>query len=158
MAGFRRGRRGPFVSAKGPKTRLPVAWPFGCPTRFANFGGAQTRGVYPESCRRAQTVSAFPPKSVARLGQATRPGNAPISLLLFLFSSSTPSGWPQGWTLLSSHGPCLSGASWSALRMFADNLCDVAKRGVVGFGDFPRKESHSAAGPRPGNHLNTKRS
>ncbi|HSF08120.1 MAG TPA: hypothetical protein VLA60_01835 [Nitrospirales bacterium] len=51
-AGVRPGSRGPFVSAKGPKTIVAVAWPFGCPTSFADFGGAQTRY--------AQTMRAFP--------------------------------------------------------------------------------------------------
>jgi hypothetical protein len=45
---------------------LAVAWPFGCPARFTNTGGAQTRS--------AQTVLAFFPVSVALLGHATRPG------------------------------------------------------------------------------------
>ncbi|HNP59708.1 MAG TPA: hypothetical protein PKM72_02645 [Nitrospirales bacterium] len=27
----------------------------------------------------------------------------------------TPAGWPNGGTLLSASGPCLSGASWAAL-------------------------------------------
>jgi len=31
LAGSRPGSRGPFVSAKGPKTMLAVAWQFGCP-------------------------------------------------------------------------------------------------------------------------------
>jgi hypothetical protein len=44
---------------------LAVAWPFGFPVRFGNFGGAQTRY--------AQTVRAFFPESAALLGHATRP-------------------------------------------------------------------------------------
>jgi hypothetical protein len=64
-AGFRPGGRGPFVSAKGPKTMLTVAWPFGSPARFADAGGAQTRY--------AQTMRAFPPVSAALLGHTTRP-------------------------------------------------------------------------------------
>jgi hypothetical protein len=51
IAGFRPGRQAPFVSAKGPKTMVAVAWPFGCPASFADFGGAQTRY--------AQTMRAF---------------------------------------------------------------------------------------------------
>ena len=66
VVGFRPGGRGPFVSAKGPKTMLAVAWPFGFPARFANTGGAQTRY--------AQTMRAFPPVLAALLGLATRPG------------------------------------------------------------------------------------
>ncbi len=42
---------------------LAVAWPFGCPARFADSGGAQTRF--------AQTVRAFSPPSAALLDQAT---------------------------------------------------------------------------------------
>ncbi|MBA3614323.1 MAG: hypothetical protein H0W49_15725 [Nitrospirales bacterium] len=66
VAGFRHGERGPFVPAKGPKTMLAVAWPFGFPARFADSGGAQTRY--------AQTVRALSPESAALLCQATRPG------------------------------------------------------------------------------------
>jgi len=89
VAGFRPGRRGPFVLAKGPKTMLAVAWPpasagasssgalRGSPTPSAllRSGGEQTRGVRPESCRRGQTVLAFSPVAVALLGHATRPGS-----------------------------------------------------------------------------------
>jgi hypothetical protein len=46
---------------------LAVAWPFGCPPRFTDTGGGQTR--------LAQTLPAFSPVPVARLGHATRPGN-----------------------------------------------------------------------------------
>ena len=46
---------------------LAVTWPFGCPPRFTDFGGAQTRY--------AQTVRAFSPKSAALLGLVTRPGS-----------------------------------------------------------------------------------
>jgi hypothetical protein len=62
-AGFRPGRRGPFVAAKGPKTIAALSWPFGFPARFADSGGAQTR------C--AHTVRACSPKSAARLGPTT---------------------------------------------------------------------------------------
>jgi len=34
----------------------------------------------------------------------------------------TPAVWPKGWTLSSAAGPCLSGASWSALRRLASDL------------------------------------
>ena len=61
---------------------LAVAWPFGSPARFTDSfdlaqdrpGGEQTRCACPESGRRAQTLPAFSPVAVARLGQATRPG------------------------------------------------------------------------------------
>ncbi|MDT3777841.1 hypothetical protein PJI16_09770 [Nitrospira sp. MA-1] len=66
VAGFRPGWRGPFVSAKGPKTRLAVVWPFGFPARFADSGVAQTRY--------AQTMRDFSPVSAALLGHTTRPG------------------------------------------------------------------------------------
>jgi hypothetical protein len=71
LAGSRPGSRATFVSAKVAKTMLTVAWPFGCPTRFADFGGAQTR------C--AQTMSAF---FRTRLhGSARPPGQGnPITL------------------------------------------------------------------------------
>jgi len=56
IAGFRPGERGsfdlaqdrPFVPAKVAKTMVAVAWPFGCPASFADFGGALTRGACPE--------------------------------------------------------------------------------------------------------------
>ncbi|MCB9776177.1 MAG: hypothetical protein H6750_17875 [Nitrospiraceae bacterium] len=53
---------------------LAVAWPFGSPARVADFGGAQTRGAWPEASQGAQTVRAFFPKSPALLGHTTRPG------------------------------------------------------------------------------------
>lgn len=52
---------------------LAVAWPFGSPARFADTGGAQTRGAWPESSRRAQTLRPFPPVLAALLGHTTRP-------------------------------------------------------------------------------------
>ena len=52
---------------------LAVAWPFGCTARFADSGGAQTRGASPEMCRMAQTVRTFSPESAPLLGHATRP-------------------------------------------------------------------------------------
>ena len=45
---------------------LAVAWSFGCPARFADSGGSQTRY--------AQTMRPFFPESAALLGHATRPG------------------------------------------------------------------------------------
>ncbi len=54
---------------------LAVAWPFGYTARFTDTGGVQTRGACSERSRRAQTLLAFSPVSVALLGQATRPGN-----------------------------------------------------------------------------------
>jgi len=68
LAASRRAR--PYISAKGPKTILAVAWPFGCPARFTDPGGGQTR------C--AQTLPAFSPVSVALLGHATRPGEPSV--------------------------------------------------------------------------------
>jgi hypothetical protein len=52
---------------------LAVLWPFGFPVRFADSGGAQTRGACPESSRRAQTMRAFFLVSAALLGHNTRP-------------------------------------------------------------------------------------
>jgi hypothetical protein len=46
---------------------LAVPWPFGCPARFTDTGGEQTRS--------AQTLLAFSPVPVALLGHATRPRN-----------------------------------------------------------------------------------
>ncbi|WNM57481.1 hypothetical protein [Candidatus Nitrospira allomarina] len=66
IRGFAPVRRATFVSAKVAKTMLTVAWPFGCPARFTDTGGGQTR------C--AQTLPAFLPVPVALLGHATRPG------------------------------------------------------------------------------------
>ena len=42
VAGFRPGSRATFVPAKVAKTMVAVAWPFGYPASFADFGGAQT--------------------------------------------------------------------------------------------------------------------
>ncbi len=64
-AGSRPGSRDPFLSGKGPKTILAVAWSFGYPPRFADTGGAQTRY--------AQTLRASFPVSTALLGHTTRP-------------------------------------------------------------------------------------
>ncbi len=44
---------------------LASSWPFGCPARFIDTGGEQTRF--------AQTLLAFIPVPVALLGHATRP-------------------------------------------------------------------------------------
>ncbi len=71
----------------------------------------------------------------------------------------TPADWPKGGTLLSAGGPCLSRASWSALRKFASVPSYEARRGVNGFGSFCRNKRASAAGPKPGNtehHVDTK--
>jgi hypothetical protein len=87
-AGFRPGSRAPLVSAKGAKAMLTVAWPFGSPARFGDFGGAQTRGACPETSRRAQTVPACPPKSPARLGHATRPEETSSTIPAFVKKSA----------------------------------------------------------------------
>ena len=47
LAGFRPGERGPFVSAKGPKTISAPLWPYGSPPRLANSGGCATRSAQP---------------------------------------------------------------------------------------------------------------
>ena len=54
VAGFRPGRRGPFVSAKGPKTMDAPSGLMGADLRKPDESGP-TRGPCPESCRRAQT-------------------------------------------------------------------------------------------------------
>ena len=61
--GFVPGRRGPFVSAKGPKTILAVACPFGFPVQFAVTGGAQTRcaQTLPDFLRYRLHGSVMPP-------------------------------------------------------------------------------------------------
>jgi len=61
-----------------------------------------------------------------------------------------PSVWPKGGTLKSVGGPCLSGASWSALLRLASVPLNVARLGVTGFGSFCRNKRISAAGPKPG--------
>jgi hypothetical protein len=73
-AGVRPGGRATLVSVKVAKPMLAVLWPFGFPVRFANTGGAQTRGAWPESSRRAQTMRAYSPMSAALLGHTTKPG------------------------------------------------------------------------------------
>ena len=74
--GFAPVRRGPFVSAKGPKTILTVAWPFGCPARFTDTGGVQTRFAQhcPPFLRCRLHCSAMPPGqgSLEGKGESTR--------------------------------------------------------------------------------------
>ena len=69
---------------------------------------------------------------------------------------------PEGQTLRAFVKPCLNpsirlrtcSTSWSALLRLASVPSNEACLGVNGFGYFPRKESHSAAGPRPSNTEN----
>lgn len=73
--------------------------------------------------------------------------------------NTTPAGWPNGGALSSAGGPCLSGASWSALLRIASLRFNEARRGVNGFGSFSRKKRASPAGAKPGNaehHVDTK--
>ncbi len=75
------------------------------------------------------------------------------------FPWSTPAVWPQGWTLLRSGGPCLSLASWAALRKLASVFSYEARRGVNGFGTFCRKKRPSFAGAKLGtteHHVDTR--
>ncbi len=82
-AGSRPGSRATFVSAKVAKTMLAVAWPFGSPARFADFGGAQTR------C--AQTMPAF---FRSRLhGSASPQGQGIPIMFCFSWTNSGPSHW-----------------------------------------------------------------
>ncbi|HNP62190.1 MAG TPA: hypothetical protein PKM72_15185, partial [Nitrospirales bacterium] len=60
---------GTFLTGKVPKAILAVACPNELPSRYADTGGVQTRGAQPESARRAQTVPAFAPVTVARLAR-----------------------------------------------------------------------------------------
>jgi hypothetical protein len=85
----------------------------------------------------------------------------------FVSHGSTPAVWPNGGTLSSAGGPCVSpstklrtgSASWSALRRLASVLSHEARRGVIGFGAFCRNKRASPAGAKPGNtehHLDTR--
>ncbi len=74
-----------------------------------------------------------------------------VSLERFVSNGSTPAVWPNGGTLSSAGGPCVSGASWSALRRLASVLSHEARRGVIGFGAFCRNKRASPAGAKPGN-------
>ncbi len=77
----------------------------------------------------------------------------------FIFHVPTPAVWPKGWTLSSVGGPCLSGASWSALLRLASIRSQEARRGVNGFGSFCRNKRASPAGAKTGNtehHLDTR--
>jgi hypothetical protein len=44
-AGVRPGSPGPFLSGKGPKTMVAVAWSFGCPASFADLASPQGHGI-----------------------------------------------------------------------------------------------------------------
>ncbi len=71
----------------------------------------------------------------------------------------TPAVWPKGETLPSAGGPCLSGASWSALRRLASVRSNEARRGVNGLGPFCRNKRASPAGAKTGNtghHVDTR--
>jgi len=73
---------------------------------------------------------------------------------MFVSHDPTPAVRPKGGTLSSAGGPCLSGASWSALRRLASILSNEARRGVSGFGSFCRNKRASPAGAKPGNTEN----
>ncbi len=80
-------------------------------------------------------------------------------LCAFLAAAVTPAGWPKGGTLSSPGGPCLSPASWAALRKFASVPSYEARRGVNGFGPFAETKVASTAGAKPGNtenHIDTR--
>jgi hypothetical protein len=83
-AGFRPGSRATLVSVKVAKTMLAILWPFGFPVRFADSGVAQTRGAWPESSRRAQTMRALSPEPAALLGHTTRPEETADTMSLFI--------------------------------------------------------------------------
>jgi len=87
---------------------LVVAWPFGSSARFADPGGAQTRGAWPESSRRAQTMRALSPGSAALLHHTTRPGE------------SNEIRWPSiteyhGSEYAQGDGPTRSAQTWPAI-------------------------------------------
>jgi len=63
----------------------------------------------------------------------------------------TPAVRPGGRALFFLGGPCLSGASWTALLYPAAVLSDEVGLGVNGFGSFSRKKRTSPAGAKPGN-------
>jgi hypothetical protein len=65
---------------------LAVAWPFGFPARFADSGGAQTRGACPDASRRAQTMCALSPVPAALLGHTTRPEETAETMSPFLMA------------------------------------------------------------------------
>ena len=69
----------------------------------------------------------------------------------FVSHGSTPAVWPDGVTLSSAGGPCVSGASWSALSRLTSLLSHEARQGVIGFGAFCRNKRASPAGAKPGN-------
>ena len=76
----------------------------------------------------------------------------------------TPDFWPKGGTLSSAGGPCLSRASWSALRRLASVRSNEPGRGVTGawcvsksatvIGAFCRNKRASPAVAKPGNTEN----
>ena len=75
---------------------------------------------------------------------------------ILISQGPTPAVWPKGGTLSFIGGPCLSGASWSALLRLASVRSHEARRGVTGFGSFCRNKRASSAGAKPGfteNHV-----
>jgi hypothetical protein len=58
MRGFVPARRAPLVSAKGAKAMFARARPSGSLCHGTKLYGSETRGVYPEPCRRTQTALA----------------------------------------------------------------------------------------------------
>ena len=70
-----------FSFGKRTQTMVAVAWPFGCPASFADPGGAQTRGVYPEPTPKGSNNARLPPNPAARLGLATRPRDSNYGLI-----------------------------------------------------------------------------
>jgi len=104
---------------------LAVAWPFGFPARFADSfglaqdrsGGAQTRGTWPESSRRAQTMCALSPVLAALLGHTTRPEETTKTMSLFLMADQLAEPYIILWSHLWSRSvlyscSCIPGACW----------------------------------------------
>ena len=74
---------------------------------------------------------------------------------MFVTHGPTPAVWPNGGTLSSAGGPCLSEASWTALPRLTSVRSNEARRGVNGFGTFCRNKRASPAGAKPGNTENS---
>ena len=89
----------------------------------------------------------------------------PVSFIwvneMFVSHVPTPAVWPNGGTLSSTGGPCLSAASWPSILRSASVRSNKGRWGVNGFGPFSsttmvapfgtRQATSSAAGPKPGN-------
>ncbi len=129
IAGFRPGRRGllrqgsgqAFCFGKRTQNHIDRDGPFGSPARFADSGVAETCGVYPESCRSAQTMRAFLPVSAALLGHTTRPGEATERRRFFFEWSNSLLNVVTIQTLEEPQDP--DSIRMKILRMTTDEFC-----------------------------------